>query len=271
MHIGPLLSLNLKFKSSISWMARKLRGRPSVPRERRRLSDVLMSEYRGTVQYGPLTGYKIPTESHWGALARPAMLLGLYEREVVSALVERAKNRDILIDVGAADGFFAVGLVASGVFRTSFAFEISASGRQIIKKSCQLNGVLDDVEIYGKFDEEFLLNADNLDLTRAVVLIDIEGDEFSLLDSPLIHQLREAIIVVELHDFHFEDGAALKAALIDKLQVYFELSTVTTGERSLPRSDFLDELSDNERWLLCSEGRARRMEWLIASPRCQVV
>ena len=65
----------------------------------------MMSTYNSTVQYGPLDGYKIPEESHWGGLARPSMLLRLYEREVVNLLVEHADKREVFIDVGAADGF----------------------------------------------------------------------------------------------------------------------------------------------------------------------
>ena len=238
-----------------------------MPRERRRLSDLIMSRYNCTVQYGPLKGYEIPKESHWGGLARPSMLLGLYEREVVSALVEHAEKRDIFIDVGAADGFFAVGLVARGIFKQSHAFEISKSGRQVIRKSSVINGVSHLVSVNRRFDENCLAGAENIDLGRSVVLIDIEGDEFSLLGSPLIDQLRDAVVIIELHDFHFADGEELKSAFCSRLKVHFELTTITTGARELPRSAFLDALSDNERWLICSEGRARRMEWLIAVPR----
>ena len=245
----------------------RLRGRPSVPRERRRLSDFLMSNYDRTVQYGPLKGYKIPEESHWGGLARPSMLLGLYEQEVVNVLLKHAEKRDVFVDVGAADGFFAVGLVACGIFKRSYAFEINANGRQVIKKSSEINGVPHSVSVSGRFDKDFVAKADELDLSRSVVLIDVEGDEFNLLDSPLIEQLRGAVVVVELHDFHFADGEALKSALYARLKTHFELTTITTGAREVPRSELLDAMSDNERWLLCSEGRARRMEWLIALPR----
>ena len=226
-----------------------------------------MCEYSRTVQYGPLKGYKIPEESHWGGLARPSMLLGMYEREVVDVLVEHSEDRDILVDIGAADGFFAVGLVACGIFKRSYAFEISTNGRQVIKKSADINMVPHSVSVSGRFDKNFVARVEDLDLGRSVVLIDIEGDEFGLLDSVLIDQLRDAVVIVELHDFHFEDGGALKSDLFARMKVHFELATITTGARDLPRSEFLDALSDNERWLLCSEGRARRMEWLIAFPR----
>ena len=264
--MSQLLWYNFLSKSIKSIVAR-LRGRPSVPRERRRLSDLLMSNYNRTVQYGPLKGYKIPEQSHWGALARPSMLLGLYEREVVNALLKYAEKRDVFVDVGAADGFFAVGLVACGIFKRSYAFEINTNGRQVIKKSSEINGVAHSVSVRGRFDTDFVANAEEFDLSRSVVLIDIEGEEFDLLDSLLIEQLRRAVLVVELHDFHFADGAALRSALCARLDAHFEVTTITTGAREVPRSEFLDAMSDNERWLLCSEGRARRMEWLIALPR----
>ena len=245
----------------------RLRGRPSVPRERRRLSDLIMSNYNRTVQYGPLKGYKIPEESHWGGLARPSMLLGLYEQEVLNVLIKYAEKRDVFVDVGAADGFFAVGLVACGIFQRSYAFEINANGRKVIKKSSEINGVPHSISVIERFDKDFVAKAKEIDLRRSVVLIDIEGDEFNLLDSSLIELLRGAVVVVELHGFHFENGEALKSALFARLKAHFDLTTITTGAREVPRSEFLDAMSDNERWLLCSEGRARRMEWVIASPR----
>ena len=243
-----------------------LKGRPSVPRERRRLSDLAMAHFDATVEYGALKGYKIPLSSHWGGLARPAMLLGLYEKEVVEVLKKFAHKRGTFIDVGAADGFFAVGLVASGIYKFSHAFEITAKGREVIKISSEINEVTDRVAIHGIFDADTLKNKHSINFRDSVVLIDIEGDEFSLLEDSVIRLIRDAVVVVELHDFLFEDGDEQKRALIARLAENFDVTTITTGARSLPRCEFLDKMSDNERWLLCSEGRARRMEWLIASP-----
>ena len=103
------------------------------------------------------------------------------------------------------------------------------------------------VSVSGRFGENFLASAGGLDLSRSVVLIDIEGNEFGLFNSFLIDQLKDAVLIVELHDFHFEDGGALKSALCSRLKVHFELTTITTGARDLPRSEFLDAMSDNER------------------------
>lgn len=246
----------------------KLRGRPSVPRERRRLSNLLSAKYDRTVQFGPLKGYRMPNESHWGGLARPSMLLGTYELEVVDVLMNCAESRNIFIDVGAADGFFAVGLLVANAFEYSYAFEISSRGRDVIRKSAEINNCSDRVSINGKFDTEYVESNQTINFAQAVILVDIEGAEFNLFDDKMIDLLREAIVIIELHDFHFEKGGLLKDQLINRLNSKFDVRVITTGARQLPRSDFLDGMSDNERWLLCSEGRARRMEWLIASPRC---
>lgn len=245
----------------------KVRGRPSVPRERRRLSDLLTSNFRSTVQYGTFKGYQIPLSSHWGALARPAMLLGLYEKEVLETLCELSKNKDIFIDVGAADGFFAVGAVYAKLFNKSYAYEINENGRAVIGESARINGVKDKIEINGLFNVAAIEANLKEDIKNSVLLIDIEGDEFSLLNKEMLSKLSGASIIIEIHDFLFDTGDALFENLKSLLlQENFIIKTIESGPRDIPRSEFLDSLSDNERWLLCSEGREKRMRWLLAVP-----
>ena len=227
---------------------------------------MLMEEFSSTVQYGPLKGYSIPNSSHWGRLARPAMLLGLYEIEVIKKLCEYAKEREIFIDIGAADGFFAVGAVSSNIFKKSIAFEINENGRKVIAESARKNQVESFVQIHATFNLNTVDDDFKKILPNSVILIDIEGAEFTLLTEEMIDRLNGAVLVIELHDFFFSDGNLLKKKLIDQLSEKFDVQIIHGGARCVPRSEFLDALSDNERWLICSEGRQRRMEWLLAEP-----
>jgi predicted RNA methylase len=51
------------------------------------------------------------------------MLLGLYEASVMEQLKAFSAQASTLIDIGAADGYFGVGLVAAGVYTRSICFE----------------------------------------------------------------------------------------------------------------------------------------------------
>lgn len=244
----------------------KLRGRPSVPRLRRQLSDRFMQEFDNTVRYGPFVGYRIPSSSHWGGLSRPAMMLGLYEKEVQDALSQLSKRWPILVDIGAADGFFAVGGVYSGLFHKAIAFEMSPSGRRVIQEAARLNDVLNRVEIKGKAERRFISDIDEFAPEKSLIMMDIEGAEFDLLDNELIIELEKSAFIVEIHDFLIEDGTARLQKLIESMSRSHDVALVPTGARDLSKFPELQHLSDNERWLLCSEGRTRLMRWLIATP-----
>jgi len=98
-------------------------------------------------------------------------------------------------------------------------------------------------------------------------LIDIEGAEFSLLNSELFSHLKKSIIFIELHDWFFEDGEKKMAKLIDDAKPFFKISRLTTTSRDLSKFPELFDYPDSERWLIASEGRSKLMTWLRLDPR----
>ncbi len=63
-----------------------------------------------------------------------------------------------LIDLGAADGYYAIGAVFSGLFEQSVCYEIEAEGQKQIKKNAIANNVLDFVKIRGEAKKIFMMN-----------------------------------------------------------------------------------------------------------------
>ena len=58
-----------------------------------------------------------------------------------------------------------------------------------------------------------------------------------------------------------------KNILIKRLKKFFKIEILTTTNRDLSQFKFLDSMSDLEKWLLVSEGRPEKMEWLICIPK----
>ena len=222
----------------------------------------------GVVRYGPLKGYILDRDTMWGQGDLAAKLLGSYEQEVMQALVQKRPRYSTLVNLGAADGYYGVGTVKAGIFEKSICYEASDKGRAKIASTATANGVSKDVTVRGAAGAGFPgeLAALGVDLKSCAILCDIEGAEFDILTASSIEQLRHSFLVIELHDFMVENGEAKKQALIDALSTYFSVSTLTTQARHPSSFPELDRFSDNDRWLMCSEGRPRRMSWLQCVP-----
>ena len=45
------------------------------------------------------------------------------------------------------------------------------------------------------------------------------------------------------------------------------MKSLTTGKRDLSKYKILDEIHDNEKWLVVNEDRPKKMEWLVCIPK----
>lgn len=234
-----------------------------------RLGQRLSQQLGHTVTYGPFVGLLLSDTSWWGAADRGSMLLGIYEQEVLESIVALSPERNIFVDLGAADGYYAVGAVYSGLFERALAFEISEEGRSAIAQNARRNSVSDRIEILGIADSLSLSKIhqdDLLDLGQVLMLVDIEGAEFELLTSEMLEAFRQAAIVVEIHNF-IEDDDQRVAQLVKNAEKNFKTRWVHTGPRNPSAFPELANWSDDDRWILCSESRPKLMSWLILEPK----
>ena len=195
-------------------------------------------------------------------------LLGLYERELNPFIEQACKlNFPLIIDIGAAEGYYAVGMALRNSNSRVIAFEMEQKGRVALKEMAELNGVLSRVEIRAKCKPEDLaqvLAASD----RALILCDAEGDEEILLDPETIPSLAYAGLLVEMHEFislgiservmkrFIGTHTVRRIWQEDRHRSDFPFATLVT--KLLPRS-YLD-------WSV-SEWRPERMSWLWMDPR----
>ncbi|AFJ90394.1 hypothetical protein MYA_6060 (plasmid) [Burkholderia sp. KJ006] len=235
------------------------------------LSQRLMHATGGVVQHGPLAGFNIGTRATWRASDNGSKLLGFYEKEVCDLLAELAVERETLVDLGGADGFYAVGMVKTGVYQHCHCFEIEDASRENIAAIADANGVRDRVHLYGAATPTFarILTDRGVNLARSTVLIDIESAEFDVLTSDCLQDLRRAHVIVEIHDFmRPHDGKQRYAELLERAAQVFDVRVFTTGLRDPSQAPLLNEgWTDTDRWLVCSESRATLMTWLHFAPK----
>ncbi|MDD2765429.1 MAG: hypothetical protein PHE83_15815 [Opitutaceae bacterium] len=176
------------------------------------------------VQSGPFRGLRYIDESICSTLA--PKILGTYERELVPWIEALLREPfDLVINVGAAEGYYAVGFAQRGRAPV-LAFEAEAAGRELIAKLAARNGVSKRMEIAGSCNPA-ALNARLTTANRPFVVMDVEGYEATLLDLATVPALRHAVILVELHE-----GAEPVAGI---LEARFRASHDIIESRARPR------------------------------------
>ena len=122
---------------------------------------------------GPFKGLRLPQKSP----TKP-MLLGVWEKEL-SFIWDSLQKPIYIIDVGAAEGYYAVGLAKKFPEKKIIAFEMSSQNKILLQKSIRENSV-NNVEVYGKC-EFSNLNSLGLKLDNSILIMDCEGYEIELL------------------------------------------------------------------------------------------
>jgi hypothetical protein len=126
--------------------------------------------------------------------------LGIYERELHDCIEDAiAFPFQTVVDIGAAEGYYAVGLAMRMRDARVIAYEMDPSARVLLRRMVELNGVESRVavkELCTSRDLAATLNTSGLTL----VVCDAEGGEALLLDPIRVPGLEACHILVELHD-----------------------------------------------------------------------
>lgn len=231
---------------------------------RRNLSERLRNHHGNTIAHGPFKGLKLVEDAHWGSSDLGAMILGLYEQEILAELSAGPKRR-CFIDLGAADGYYGLGVLAGDLFEKSYCFEITEKGRAVIARNAALNSLQDRVTILGEATPDFYTAIDPADLADATLLVDIEGAEFDIVNDATFRAFAKSIVIIEIHEWYPDIQQKLQR-LVQQSAATHAMRQITTGARDLSPYPELKALNDSERWLICSEGRPYRMSWFRFDP-----
>ena len=257
-----------KCKAKLSEKRVKLSLPDSISNAKQAVHDLLVKEHGRVVAYGPFATMKMNSQS-WGGFDINAKILGTFESHVIAELnAISQENAGPFIDIGAADGFFAIGAVISGIADETYAFEIDASSRRSIAINAADNNVPSKIHIRDVANPETI--SDILKKERkAKILIDIEGGEYELLDDEFLDEISNCDVIVELHPRLVEHGTEKQEALISRLKNYFYVEFFQNSMS--PTSGFpeLVSLSDDKRLLALSENRAFEMWWIKLKPKNQ--
>lgn len=236
-------------------------------RRRKYISDAISFIYNKTVQAGPFKGLILGEKSFWSEGDKGAMLLGLYEKEIVDSLFEISGKYRYFINIGASDGYYGIGVLVNNLFEKSWCFEMFEDSRNILRNTAKANNVEDRVIIHGMADCNFYKDFSDDIINQSVLFVDAEGSEFFIFNEEVFKKFKDSVIFIELHDFYYSDGKERLENLKQYAEKFFKITTLTTTSRDLSPFKELAELNDTDRWLICSEGRLQLMNWWRLDPK----
>ena len=221
------------------------------------------------ILYGPYSGTKILSSYGWSNIDFCPKYLGSYEYQVQKKIIDLNKKKkfDYFIDLGAAEGYHIISLLKKKFFKQGLAFEISKKSREILKKNAQINKLNNRIRIYKDANLSTLKNTlRNFNHRRLLFLVDIEGQEYNLFDKDFCKIFSKGTFIIEEHPFNISNKRKIKN-FNQNIKKYYNVEILKDTPKNPFNFSILEKYSDDEKYLMMSEGRPESMKWLILQPK----
>ena len=218
------------------------------------------------VLHGVFAGMKYPEKSSIGSTFFPK-LLGSYEKEIEPILETICDSYySEIVDIGCAEGYYAVGLAMKIKTAKIFAFDTNTKAIRLCKAMAELNGVSEKITTGSFCDADTLIN---LPLTeKALIISDCEGYEKELFTNNNVPFLARHELLIEVHDFiDIEISSYLRRIFesTHSIQVFSSIDDIKKAQ--LYEYKELEGLSLEEKKQILDEYRPAIMEWFYLKPR----
>jgi precorrin-6B methylase 2 len=228
------------------------------------LREEYVRRYGLEVLRGPFAGLRytpeLPAHEHISHHLM-AKLVGSYEQQIYPWIEEWiAKDLGLVIDVGCAEGFYAVGLARAMPTVEVRAYDIYEQARADCAELARANGVQDRVLIGGECTPSTLAAVSE---ARVALLSDCEGYEKILLDPELAPNLRNWSIIVEQHVLH---DPTIAATIERRFRDTHEIEVIEYVPPDGAGVAELEWLTDEQIRFVLSE-RPFPMSWAMLRPR----
>ena len=249
------LKINFKFKTQIE-------------RKKEYFLSKVIKLSNSQVMAGPYKNTEFVVKSYWGSYDMSSKLLGSYERHIQEKIVEikNKNNLEIIINIGAGEGYHIVSLIKNNFFADGIAFESETESQNLLKDNLKLNNIENKVKIYGEANFDLIKKLNVQNVNKTLFLIDIEGEEFNLLNNSFFELFKESYFVIEMHEFILKDKQKVKN-FYELIEKNFRTHLIKNNCVNLYEIKELNLVSDNVRMLGLSENRPSKMNWLFLEPK----
>ena len=222
------------------------------------LQNAMLESGQEVVLSGPVKGLKVLERSAEGC--HVPKLLGTYEQPLHNELYRIiSEPYDNLLCVGAAEGYYAVGLSRVMPQTKIFAYDSNPKARQSCARLAEINGVLDRLVI-----SETLTHIELQETLpgKTLMICDIEGGERALLDPTKAPALASYDMIVEAHDCFVPGISDLLASRFKKSHSVTKI--LDYGTRHVTDAPlWFTEMSHLDQLIAVWEWRSGPTPWLI--------
>lgn len=210
-----------------------------------------------TVLEGPFKGMKFIYPIMEGSLLPKVM--GSYEQELHPFFLDVAakKSYTTFVDIGCADGYYAVGIARLMPHISVEAYDTNVKARVRCLENAELNHVSSQIAMHEAFQGQ---QFEKLPAGKTLILCDIEGAEEELLDPNKYPALKALDIIVELHEV-FRPGILKRVT--DKFKMTHNITFVELNGKQITLPEHMKSISELCRMLLTYELRAGPTPWVI--------
>ncbi|WP_372786470.1 hypothetical protein [Phenylobacterium sp.] len=226
----------------------------------RLLANTYVARHGATVFQGPFAGMTYLDHVAEGSLI--SRLLGVYESELHPHLLAIAEaGLDCVVDVGCAEGYYAVGLARMMPGVVVHAHDIDEAALAACAELAAINGVSDRVILGGEFPSD---GFEAFAGRRVLVMVDAEGAEVDILQPAWSPALAGMNIIVETHDL-YRPGAL--ATMVERFAPTHDIVRVDQQPKTFDMPPWLAEMPHLDQLLAVWEWRARATPWLVMTPK----
>lgn len=231
-------------------------------RRQRRVQRVIEERCGLVVQSGPFAGMAYISESVCSSLV--PKLLGSYEGELHEVLRQILSGEyETVIDIGCAEGYYAVGLALGLPRARVYAFDIDTRARELCTRLAEANNVAERVIVAGECNHEKL---NSLIRGRTLIVCDCEGCELQLLDPARAPELRKSDLLIELHDLIIPD---ITPTLISRFTQTHQITLIDAEDRDPGAFPILKDFDQLTQRTAVAEFRDGPMQWGYLQARPQ--
>lgn len=213
---------------------------------------------------GPFKGVRYPSLQATGSSLLPK-ILGVYESELHDSIHSLVGPYELILDIGCAEGYFAVGLAMMHPQATIHAYDIDEAAARMTRDMARLNGVSDRLIVHGGASWK------DLDLCtgkRSLVVSDCEGYERLLFCGQNISSLSTSDLIIELHPAVWDDVTDFLLTLFSQTHDCTLVTSVPDDEKNTDLEP-IRHLPLEQRKLCVAEFRGNFQQWLICKSRLQ--
>lgn len=224
------------------------------------LANTFVQHHGRIVFQGPFAGMNYVARTTEGALI--ARLLGVYESELHPSITDFANmGLDCVIDVGCAEGYYAVGLARLMPSANVYAYDIDPKARAACAQMAQANDVADRVEIRELFTPEVM---DEFAGRKCLLIMDAEGAEDDLLRPERSAAFADTYMIVETHD-----GAkpGVLRRIVERCSATHDIEILQQSGRMAKLPPWLNTLGHLDQLLAVWEWRSTPTPWLVMRPK----